>query len=199
MAVALPTLSDLAEVKPRLLDNAAVLTPALGGPVQRVARLGSRFSVDVTLPPLVAADAGPWLAAVMKSRTEAATLTLTMPQAAPLTSLGASPVVNGASQTGARLNASGFNANQVIPAGRFFSFNTGSRTYLHMTTLQVTANGAGQVQLHIAPMLRVSPANALALEFTSPTIEGFLDGNSSDWSLERMLWTSTGFTLTENE
>ena len=199
MAVAFPTLSDLADIKARLLDNAAVLTPALGGPSQRIARLGARFAVDLTLPPLVAKDAGPWLAAVMKARTENATLTLAMPQAAPLTSLGASTRVNGAGQAGSRLNATGFNASQVIPAGRFFSFNTGTRTYLHMTTAEVTASGGGTVQLHLAPMLRVSPADALALDFATPTIEGFLDGSSADWSLERMLWTGTAFTLTENE
>jgi hypothetical protein len=153
--------------------------------------------VDVTLPPLEPADAGKFLAARMKARAENDTLTLAWPQAEIWSVIGGSPVVNGAGQAGARLNISGLTANQVVPAGRFFSFQAGGRHYLHMTTLQVTANGAGQVQLHVAPLLRVSPPAGAPLNFSAPIVEGLLTG-TLEWSLERLRWTSTAFTLSEN-
>jgi hypothetical protein len=61
----------------------------------------------------------------------------------------------------------------------------------------VTANGSGQVQLHIAPLLRAAPANAAALNFSAPVVEGLLTG-PVEWSLDRLRWTSTSFTLSEN-
>lgn len=197
MSVSLPNLPDLVQVSARLVDFQSVLTPILGGPVQTIQRLGARFAVDVTLPPLEPADAGKFLAARMKARAENDTLTLAWPQAEIWSVIGGSPVVNGAGQAGARLNISGLTANQVIPAGRFFSFQAGGRHYLHMTTLQVTANGAGQVQLHVAPLLRVSPPAGAPLNFSAPIVEGLLTG-TLEWSLERLRWTSTAFTLSEN-
>jgi hypothetical protein len=197
MSVSLPNLPDLVQVSARLVDFQSVLTPILGGPVQTIQRLGARFAVDVTLPPLEPADAGKFLAARMKARAENDTLTLAWPQAEIWSVIGGSPVVNGAGQAGARLNISGLTANQVVPAGRFFSFQAGGRHYLHMTTLQVTANGAGQVQLHVAPLLRVSPPAGAPLNFSAPIVEGLLTG-TLEWSLERLRWTSTAFTLSEN-
>jgi hypothetical protein len=197
MSVSLPNLPDLVQVSARLVDFQSVLTPILGGPVQTIQRLGARFAVDVTLPPLEPADAGKFLAARMKARAENDTLTLAWPQAEIWSVIGGSPVVNAAGQSGARLNISGLTANQVIPAGRFFSFVAGGRNYLHMTTLQVTANGAGQVQLHVAPLLRVSPPASAPLNFSAPIVEGLLTG-TLEWSLERLRWTSTAFTLSEN-
>jgi hypothetical protein len=197
MSVSLPNLPDLVQVSARLVDFQSVLTPILGGPVQTIQRLGARFAVDVTLPPLEPADAAKFLAARMKARAENDTLTLAWPQAEIWSVIGGSPVVNGAGQSGARLSISGLTANQVIPAGRFFSFQAGGRHYLHMTTLQVTANGAGQVQLHVAPLLRVSPPAGAALNFSAPVVEGLLTG-TLEWSLERLRWTSTAFTLSEN-
>ena len=197
MSVSLPSLPDLAQVSARLVDFQSVLTPILGGPVQTIQRLGARFAVDVMLPPLEPVDAATFLAARMKARAENDTLTLAWPQAEVWSVIGGSPVVNGASQAGARLNISGLSAGQTLPAGRFFSFSSGGCNYLHMTTLAVTANGSGQVQLHVAPLLRAAPANAAALNFSAPIVEGLLTG-PVEWSLERLRWTSTSFTLSEN-
>lgn len=197
MSVAIPSLPDLAQVSARLVDFQSVLTPILGGPVQTIQRLGARFAVDVTLPPLEPKDAAAFLAARMKARAENDTLTLAWPQAEIWSAIGGAPVVNGAGQSGARLNISGLPAGQVIPAGRFFSFQAGGRYFLHVTTLQVTANGAGQAQLHVAPLLRASPVNGAAINFTAPVVEGLLTG-AVEWSLERLRWTSTAFTLSEN-
>lgn len=199
MSVALPVLPNLAEVHPRLLDNSAVLTPALGGPVQQISRLGSRYAVEVVLPSLTVDQARPWIAARLKAKTEAATVRLEWPQAGPAEAVGGNPAVNGAGQAGARLNVSGLPSGAVIPAQTFFSFVSGARSYLHATTAAATANGSGEVQLHIAPILRASPADETALEFEAPVIEGFIDGSSTDWTVERLLWTTTSFTLTENE
>lgn len=199
MAVTLPELPNLAEVHPRMLDYSAVLSPALGGPVQQISRMGSRFAVEVTLPAMTAEQAASWIAARLKAKTENQTLTLAWPQAGPRPAVGGAPYVDGSGQAGARLNAGGFSAGATIPKNTFFSFSNGDRYFLHATTADAVADGAGDVQLHIAPILRSSPADLTWLAFNPPIIEGFIDGASVDWSLERLLWTTTSFTLTENE
>ncbi len=197
MSVSLPSLPDLAQVSARLVDFQSVLTPTLGGPVQTIQRLGARFAVDVSLPPLEPVDAASFLAARMKARAENETLTLAWPQAEVWSVIAGSPVVNGAGQAGARLNIAGLTSGQTVPAGRFFSFEAGGRHYLHVTTQAVTASPSGQVQLHVAPLLRATPANGAALNFSAPVVEGLLTGNV-EWTLERLRWTSTAFTLSEN-
>jgi hypothetical protein len=196
-AIALPALPDLAQVRPRLIDNSAMLVPILGGAQQLIARLGSRFALDVQLPPLEPVDARGFIAARLRSKTEARTLTIAWPQ--PLGTALGTPTVNGAGQLGASLAVHGLPASVTIPALTPFSFTAGGRSYLHLTTSDVTASGGGGATLPIAPMLRKSPADATALIFAAPVLEGFLEGNTVEWSLERLRWASSSFTLAENE
>lgn len=196
MAVALPFVPKEAQVTERLIDYGALLKPPLGGAAQYIARLGSRFAVDVQLPVLDDNWARLWLAARMKAKAEAATLTLAWPQvSAP--AIGA-PTVNGANQLGTVLNVAGLTHGVTVPPMMFFSFVSGGRHYLHATTSQVVDGGAGTSALTIAPMLRSSPANGAALEFVAPVIEGYIEGDT-DWTLERLIWRKTSFTLAENE
>lgn len=196
MAVALPAVPKEAGLAQRLLDFGAMMKPPLGGAGQYVARLGARFALDVELPVLDDAWARLWIAARMKAKAEGATLTLAWPQvAAP--AMGA-PTVSGAGQAGTVLNVAGLTAGVVVPPMMFFSFIANGRHYLHATTSQVVASGGGTAALTIAPMLRYAPPNAAALEFAAPVIEGYIEGDT-DWTLERLIWRKTSFTLSENE
>lgn len=198
MAVALPALPKEAEVTQRYLDFSGLLTPALGGASQQIGRLGSRLGLDVTMPPLDQASARAWIARRLRAKAEQQTLTLAWPQPA-FTTGGGAPKVDGANQLGTLLNVKGFPAGLVLLEDTFFSFVANSRHYLHVITAQATMDGAGKGQLHIAPMLRRSPADSADLEFAAPVIEGFLDGNTVAWTLKRLSFYGMSFALTENE
>lgn len=196
MAVALPTLPTIWEAKPRLVQFNTMLTPTLGGPEQRVQRMGTRFAVDITLPALNPTSARSVLAAVLKAQSLGSTVTVAWPQLSFATAIG-TPLVNGASQTGSSLVIDGLTPSVTIPAGVFFSVTVSGRSYLYAVTDAVTANGSGQATLSIAPMLRASPADNAALSFATPTIEGFLPDSAASWSLEML--TSSSFTLSIQE
>lgn len=191
MPIDLPALPLAAEVQPQLVSFGSDLTPALGGPVTRMRRFGSRYAVAVTLPSMGARCGAAWVAAILRSEAEGDTLRLVWPQA----DLEFDPPdanVNGDGQAGTSLNVSALTKD--APVGAFFSF-TGAdgRRYLHSLT---EGAPAGTTQLQIAPMLRTAPVGGL--EFNTPEIEGFVDGNSRSWKHQLRRWTSLSFTLTEN-
>lgn len=196
--VTLPALPKGAKINARLIRFGSDLTPTLGGPVQRVSRLGSRFALDVELPPLLAADARAWVAARLKAEAENATVRLTWPQVAPVVPPFGTVQVDGAGQTGARLAVKGMVPGGGCALGLFFSFADATRHYLHATTENAVASGAGTALYSVAPLLRASPGNNVALNFTAPTIEGLLDGASIDWTIEQLRVSGASFTLTEN-
>lgn len=180
MPIDLPALPRQATLEVRLQDFGGDLTPVLGGPVQRLSRLGSRLAVEVTLPTLDLACARTWIAARMRAKAEGQTLRLTLRQ------LGGSPAdraaVSGVGTSVAVGSAAG------IEVGHLFSFVVGGVSYLH----QVTAISGGN--LSVAPMLRASPAGQ-TLNFVAPRIEGLVDGG--EWSLERLRFVGQRFSLAE--
>ena len=198
MAIALPALPWLATVKPRYLDFAADMTPALGGPTQRVARLGSRYAVDVTLPRIDADSARAWNAARKKARVSGSTLIMAWPKASAAGSIG-TPLVNGSGQAGAFLSCKGFSAGAVVKADQYFSVTVSGRNYLYATTDQATADGSGLATLGIAPILRAPPAGNAALGFAAPQIEGFLAGATEEWDVDVLTTVGISFSLTEIE
>lgn len=175
MAIALPQLPRLAKVTPRLIDYGGTLRSSTGGPEQRILRLGSRFAVDVELPPMTEACAAAWIAARLRSVTTGETVVLTMPQTR-------TPAANAA-------GAGTANSTVVTAAGlvgQFFSVTAGGRNYLH----QMVAAGVA------APRLRASFAGTM--EFVAPKLEGWLDGAEHGWTIERLRFVGQSFTIREN-
>lgn len=196
MTIALPSTPKPNGVGLKMLNFGRATQP-LGGDIQYVARIGSRYVVQVSLPPMTYDTARAWLAARLRAATEGDTVSFSWPQPTQ-TSLG-TPLVNGASQLGSSLIADGFTASVAIPQLAYFSFSVSSHTYLHAVTSSGSANGSGQATMNIAPMLRVSPADNAALNFTTPTIEGFMDVGDVEWSLDVLMHVGVSFTITENK
>ncbi len=198
MAIDLPLLPRTASVVPGLTDNSARLKPPLGGPSQTILRGGNRYYAKVSIPALKydTTCARAWIAAMLRHKTEGGLLRLRWPQA-DAASLPVAALVNGAGQTGALLAADGLGAGVAAPALSFFSFISSGKSYLHSTTSAVVADGGGAAFLTIAPSLRVSPADNLALNFTTPVIEGEMDLGPVEWTLERLRWVGVSFTITE--
>jgi len=185
--------------KPHLVDFGGPLRPPLGGPVQTLHRLGTRFALDVTLSPLRTEPYGrQFAAALMQAKLVGARILFGQDRLA-IGSPG-SPVVNGALQSGTTLNLRGFTAAYVVHQGQFFSMVHGGRRYLHFAASDTTADGSGVMALPIFPMLRVLTADADVCEFATPSIEGSLSGNEVAWQRLTSPFSDFGsFTITEDE
>ena len=198
MAVTLPTTILPVSADAALMRFGVDLVPPLGGVTQRVSRLGSRFRVSLAFPPMTRVNADEMLGALLEADTDGESVIATFPQPAQADPFG-TPLVNGGSQTGSSFSADGFLAGALIPAGTMFSFTKSGRIYLHMVTSAATASGGGAATLAIAPMLRVSPADNAALSFTTPQIEGLIEGDSVGWSVNTAGHYQIGFSLAEAE
>lgn len=190
MAIDLPPLPRLAACSVKLLRYGVDLRPGTGGPVQRSRRLGARYAVEVSLPPL-GPGAGTWLAALLRADAEETTVRLTFPQAT-VPDAG-DVVVDGAGQTGTTLNVTG--GEGEILAGSFFSVIVGGVSYLYATTAEATLGD--DLALGVAPMLRASPANGAALTFQGAVIEGLLQGEAIGWDLETLAIHGISFAIEE--
>ena len=173
-----------------LVDFGKDLATPMGGAGQRLGRLGSRWMVTFSALPALAAAAARGIQAVRaKARANGSTLVFLWPQPAYTAAIGA-PVVSGAGQQGSRLTVAGLTPGAVLEGATFFSFASAGRTYLHALTASATASGGGTATLSIAPMLRVKPAAGAPLNFATPAIEGYVQGQAETFGLQMRAWSS---------
>lgn len=194
----LPSHPAPAAAQPALIDFGGFLSPALGGPIQRIERMGNRFRISVTMPPMPSAKLGrSWVRALIQGKQEGARMAFPMMGFEP--GFPGNVLVNGASQSGRTLVVDGTTPNYVFREGQFFSIVTNGKHHLHMVTAEVIANASGQATLPIEPMLRVPPANNDVCHFANPMIEGFIIGDEQAWSMGLGNFISLGFDLVERE
>lgn len=194
MAVALPTNIAPQDITPSFVDFGGELTPILGGVSQRINRLGNRWGVQVSMPPLDLDEARLWVSRLVQARGTSALLP--WPQPADVGAEGA-PRVNGAGQTGKVLAVKGLPAGKVVKEGWFFSIVTAGRRRIYMVAADATASAGGGATLMIEPMLRVRPADNDVIELAAPMIEGAVQGDTSQWSVNLMVEVGLSFALVE--
>jgi hypothetical protein len=120
-----------------------------------------------------------------------------VPQPLGVYEFGSGVVVNGAGQAGSSLQLGGMLAAVTVPAGLFYTMTSAGRRYLHMVTDPVTSDGTGVAILQIAPMLRVVPTAYDPINYKTPDMQGFLDGQT-EWDDQYRRWQSFSFSLVES-
>lgn len=167
-------------VQPALIDFGSVQRPPLGGPLQRVNRLGNRFRVSVSLPPILNRDLGRVIVSrLLRAKTEGIRIEwelVGIEQGSP-----GSPLVKGAGQAGSSLLCDGFRAGYGFSEGFWLSIAVSGQHYLHNVAVSGSADGAGEATLTLTPPLRVSPADNSPVHLQKPMIEGLVMGDEWAW------------------
>lgn len=180
-----------------MLDYGGILRPTLGGPDQRLNRLGNRFYLDVTLPPMTYDDGRIWIADLIRGQTEG--VIFPWPQVEFDIGAPGNPLVNGAGQIGTTLSMDGFTPSYAVRKGQFLTIVSGGRRYLHIFTAQAVASTTGTLSASVAPMLRISPADNSSVIVRAPAIEGFIEGNERSWNISAARHVGLQFRITEAE
>jgi hypothetical protein len=200
MPVTLPS-SPFIKATPRYVHFATKHTPIMGGEEQQINRPGSRFALEIELPPrlyaaLGAAGAMAWLSKLNQAMADEALFYF--PQPGLSIPAPGVPRVNGAGQAGTLLNANGFAANWTYRDGQFFNIIHNGNRYLHHWRADGTANVSGvAAAMPIFPLLRVSPADAALIDAAAPMIQGAVHGDANEWTIDRMRKVGISFMIVE--
>jgi hypothetical protein len=123
------------------------------------------WECQLSLPPIVGTtNVNAWRAFIAKSRGKANDFQIPVDPTAQSSAV-ATPLVNGASQTGRTLNSDGWPVSStVLVAGQFVTINN----QLLQLTENVTSNGSGVATLTFEPPIRTAPSDNTAIEFKNP-------------------------------
>lgn len=194
----LPDYPEPSDANPGLIDFGSFLTPSLGGPVQRVDRMGSRFRIAVTMPPMTSQQTGrQWVSRLLQGKKEGARMPFPLLSFDP--GLPGNVLVNGASQAGSSLVVDGATPNYAFREGQFFSIVNSGKHHLHMVTAETLASNTGTATIPIFPMLRKSPADNAVCHFGQPMIEGFILGEEWAWNMSVEHLLGIEFQIVESE
>lgn len=179
--VDLPDTPGPAQLDWQLMDFNTRLRPPFGGKIQKLRRLGKHYKVNVQLPPMNAAIAGDWIAALERGLDDDVRWRLR--QVGMEGGLPGSPVVSGGAQAGRFLVAEGFTPNYSISAGWKFAVQSGGQRYLYTTDAPFSADAVGVATIPMTFSLQAPPADGDMIEFALPHIEGMLDEGPLPWTI----------------
>jgi hypothetical protein len=165
---------------------------------------GQWWEADITLPPMLRADAERWIAwLVSLNGVKGTWLMGHSDYAAPrgtAAALPGTPLVKGAGQTGTALLFDGAPTSQLgyLLAGDMIQLGSGSSSHLHKVLTDANSNASGEVTVDIWPRLRASPADNDPVTVTAAKGQFSLPpGAAADWSVNELRHYGIGFSAME--
>lgn len=193
-SILLPSSPSVRSARPMVQSFGSVLKPFLGGPTQRINRLGTRWALQVSMPPMPAKVARLWVSALSRGSEDG--VIMSIPQDIDVGNPGA-PKVSAAVSAGMILPLKDMAASYPIKAGQFLSIIRSGRRYVHIFASDAVASAGGTISAAIWPMLRVSLSANDVVEIADPKIEGWLEGNF-EWDVLTIPWVQLpDFTISE--
>lgn len=193
--VILPERPGPADIQWQYIDFGGNLPGGLGGPEQRVNRLGNRWACTVTLPKLEEDIARYWVAALTRGvrlgvrwKLRQRDLDLGTP---------GSPVINGDGQAGDMIDMGGFTPRYPLRVGQWFNHVQDDKHYLYKVSGPGDADGAGELTAQVEPPFRAEGMDGDVLLFGAPVIEGSLIGNGQTWTVDTAIQTGLQFGIRE--
>ena len=150
---------------------------------------GQRWEADITLPPMLRANAEEWISFLVSLKGSYGTFLLGDPSAVTprgTASVSAgTPVINGASQTGDQLIIDGATTSQTgyLKAGDYIQLSSGATSRLHKVLQDANSDGSGNVTLTIFPDIRTSPSDNSTVVVTGARGVFRLNENVVNWNV----------------
>lgn len=181
---------------PKLAQFGGLLTPSLGGAVQRIDRAGTRWAWDFTTAAmLVEPDGRKWAAKLV----EAARIGAVMPIIQPGLSViapGNAITVSATTTSGHSVPITGATANYPVRAGQWVSIVSGGYRYSDMIRTATAVATDGTATLDLQNLIRTPLSVGDVVELAQPKVEGFLTSDIG-WPLEISRATVFSFTIEE--
>ncbi len=166
-----------------------------GGTIDYDDRLGNRWSMQVTTPPMRYEPEGRLLIGDLWEAVRVGGIfRVVQPEFVPLAY--GEPVVASNTLTGRSIPLTGLTPNVAIKRGQWVTFIHAGRRYFDQVRAQVIADASGQATISTRFLLRESLAAGDQVLLAAPEIEGFVDG---DLPLNLPVDCVTSFTFTVTE
>ncbi len=195
----LPTIKGIAKVTFRARTIVAVTQSPFSG-VQQVQKHGGQWwEAEITLPPMVRANAEEWNAFLTKLNGAEGTFLMGDPSAATprgsASSAPGTPLVNGSSQTGNTLNIDGApnDSTGYLKMGDYIQLGSSAGAYLFKILENVDSSSTGAVALTVWPELntRNQPSDNDAVIITNAKGRFRLVNNEVAWSAKPLIYNIT--------
>lgn len=197
MTISLPSLPAPTSGTPLFKDFGGILSPFLGGPEQRLNRVGSRFGVKIVMPLFVNESEGRvFISRLLRARQER--LVMKWPMGRFDAGSPGAPQISATIASGSAISIKGLSAGYTVKEGQFFSVIHGGRYYLHMFIGGGTADGSGNLSANIFPMLRTNLSINDSVQIAQPMIEGNVSsGDEMSWEISVERYMSLSFSVME--
>lgn len=198
--VTLPSTPAPRRITPKQMARVGLSMSPLTDEQQVYAHQGGLWGFDVEYAPMARAAAEDLLGILLSLNGREGTFLMSM--AANKTARGtwasASPVVNGAGQSGRSMYIRGMAQLATGKAGDWFSLGSGSSTHLHKLLQAFTIAGSPDTVLaEFWPRLRSSPADGAAITVSDPKCLCRLASNEVPWSIEEAVLYGISFSCHE--
>jgi hypothetical protein len=185
----------IASATPRLVEFGGLLTPALGGPVQRIDRMGSRWAWRFESAPMnIEPEGREWAARIVRAKREGARLKVSQPDF--LAGDPGNPVVLTATASGRVVPLVGLAPGYVVREGSWLSVTHAGRSYLDQVADDAVAGLDFKAVVTIQNLLRSPLSFEDPVELVEPRIEGWIE-DPVEWPLASNRTTMFAFTIAE--
>lgn len=166
-----------------------------GGVVQRFTNVGSgKFALDITCPPMEMDEAAPLIGGLLRAQREEVTLPWPQPRLA-IGAPGARTVGVASSSNATVLDVAG-GAAYLARALQYFNLvGPDGRLYLHALTQANQIPGS----ILIAPATRIEADAGLSLDFATPKIQGFVEGDVTTYTVDTACHAGVAFSIVERK
>lgn len=185
--LSLPSHTGLKSVNLRAVTQTAMSMSPFTYKQQIHNHSGQRWEIDVTLPPMQRADAEQWLAWLLSLNGMEGTFLMGDPLGSTARgTLGGSPVVNGASQTGQSLTIDGCTPSVTgwLKAGDYIQLGSGNNSTLHKVLVDVDTDSGGAADIDIFPAMRTAPSDGATVIVNNCVGRFRLNSGQQDWSID---------------
>jgi len=183
--------------EPELVDFGASLRPFLGGPSQRLDRLGTRHAISVQMPPMyVEAEGRQWIVRLIRAKQEDGFVRF--PQVGFTVGASGYDITAAAAVEGGRvLSVRGGTPGYSVREGQALTITSNGRRFFYLASAPVMfdSTGAGSIELDVP--LREETAIGDPVNLTQPVIAGRIMEDGWKWSIDTAGTVGLSFRIEE--
>lgn len=183
--------------EPEIVDFGASLRPFLGGPSQRLDRLGTRHAISVQMPPMyVESEGRKWIVRLIRAKQEDGFIRF--PQVGfSVGACGNSITVASGAEGGRLLAITGATPHYAVREGQALTVTSNGRKFFYLASAQTVLGSTGNGSIELDVPLREEATVGDAVNLARPEIAGRIMEDGWKWSIDTAGTVGLSFRIEE--